>query len=120
MPREVVQVMSRKKRTNGREDRGRWSSKRKTEVVLRLLRGEDVDTVSREIGVTAATISSWRDEFIAGGQTAMKSRAPTVEDERIQQLQAKLGEVLMENELLWKRAKEAEAKHPFPWRRSTR
>ena len=42
-------------------DRGRWSSRRKTEVVLRVLRGEDLDTLGRECGVTAATIAAWRD-----------------------------------------------------------
>jgi transposase-like protein len=40
-------------------------SRRKTEAVLRLLRGEDLDTLSRELGITAATISSWRDQFWA-------------------------------------------------------
>ena len=43
------------------QDRGRFSARRKTEAVLRLLRGEDLDTLSRELGVTAATLSAWRD-----------------------------------------------------------
>ena len=34
-------------------DRGRWSSRRKMEVVLRALRGEDLDALSRELRVTA-------------------------------------------------------------------
>ena len=34
---------------------GRMSRQRKTAAVLRLLRGEDLETVSRELGVTAAT-----------------------------------------------------------------
>lgn len=29
----------------------RWSAKRKMEVVLRLLRGESIDDVSREVGL---------------------------------------------------------------------
>ena len=37
-------------------ERGRWSSRRKMEVVLRVLRGEDLDALSRELGVTAGTI----------------------------------------------------------------
>ncbi|GEM_PF-5229307 len=36
---------------NGKQDKGRFSSKRKTEVVLRLLRGEDLEALSREYGV---------------------------------------------------------------------
>ena len=34
---------------------GRMSRQRKSAAVLRLLRGEDLETVSRELGVTAAT-----------------------------------------------------------------
>ena len=38
---------------------GRFSARRKQETVLRLLRGEDLEVVSREGGVTAATLSGW-------------------------------------------------------------
>ncbi|PYU29844.1 MAG: hypothetical protein DMG28_19910, partial [Acidobacteria bacterium] len=44
-----------------RDGRGRWSAKRKAAAILRLLRGEDLETLSRELGVTAATLSGWRD-----------------------------------------------------------
>lgn len=40
-------------------DRGRYSARRKTKAILRLLRGEDIDVVSRELGVTAATVAGW-------------------------------------------------------------
>jgi hypothetical protein len=56
-------------------ERVRFSSQRKTVTVLRLLLGEDLELVSRELGVTAATLSGWRDDFLAGGQTA---REPTI------------------------------------------
>jgi transposase-like protein len=55
-------------------ERGRWSSRRKMEVVLRLLRGEALHALSRELGVTAATLAYWRDQFLAGGQSAVRSR----------------------------------------------
>jgi hypothetical protein len=35
----------------GRGERGRRGSTRKTELVLRILKGEDVDTLSREVKV---------------------------------------------------------------------
>lgn len=44
---------------------GRMSRQRKTAAVLRLLRGEDLETVSRSLGVTAATLSGWRDAFLS-------------------------------------------------------
>lgn len=40
---------------------GRMSRRRKKEAVLRLLRGDDLEMVSRELGVTAATLSGWQD-----------------------------------------------------------
>src|SRR3954447_5227081 len=45
---------------------GRMSRQRRRDVILRLLRGEDLETVSRSLGVTAATLSGWRDAFLAG------------------------------------------------------
>ncbi len=99
-------------------ERGRWSSRRKTEVVLRVLRGEDLDALSRELGVTAGAIARWRDEFLAGGQAAVKSRPADARDDELGRLRAKVGELTMENELLRERARRAEAEHPFGRRRS--
>ena len=47
---------------------GRMSRQRKTASVLRLLRGEDLETVSRSLGVTAATLTAWREAFLAAGE----------------------------------------------------
>ncbi|WP_233612357.1 transposase, partial [Corallococcus sp. AB045] len=47
-------------------ERGRFSAKRKKEAVLRLLKGEELDALSRELGVTAALLSEWREKFLAG------------------------------------------------------
>ncbi len=82
--------------TTSPDDRGRWSSRRKTEAVLRALRGKDLDSLSRELGITAATISGWRDRFLAGGQSAVKSREADNRDEEIHRLRAKVGEQAME------------------------
>ena len=63
--------------TNGwsepRPERGRFSSRRKAKAVLRLLHGEELDALSRELGVTAATLAQWRERFLAGGQASLKS-----------------------------------------------
>jgi len=58
-------------------ERGRYSSRRKMEAVLRVLRGEDFDSRSRELGVTAATLSEWRVDFLAAGQAGLKLSPPT-------------------------------------------
>ena len=40
-----------------RDRKGRFSARRKRATVLRLLRGEDLESVSRELGITAARAS---------------------------------------------------------------
>jgi hypothetical protein len=50
------------------------SRPRKREAVLRLLRGEDLETVSRSLGVTAAALTAWRDAFLAAGEAALATR----------------------------------------------
>ena len=99
---------------------GRFSAGRKRETVLRLLRGENLDSVSRELGITAARASRWRDQFLAAGQAGLKSRAPDARDEDHRRLQAKIGELLMETELLYAKVDQLEAGSPLARRRSTR
>ena len=53
---------------------GRMSRRRKLGAVLRLLRGEDLELVSRALGVTAARLTGWRDDFLAGGEAALGTR----------------------------------------------
>lgn len=105
-------------RSETASERGRWSSRRKTEVVLRILRGEALDALSRELGVSAATLAQWRNRFLAAGQAGVRSRPPDARDEAVARLRAKIGELTMENELLRERAERAEAGHPFASRRS--
>ena len=83
-----------------KSDRGRFSAKRKREAVLRLLRGEDLDLVSREVGVTGSRLAQWRDAFLEGGLGALRTREADQRDERIKVLEQQLGKAVMENELL--------------------
>ena len=100
-------------------ERGRWSSRRKMEVVLRALRGEDLDALSRELGVTAGSIAQWREQFLTGGQATVKSRPADERDDELRRLRAKIGELTMENELPRGRARRAEEDGgPFGRRRS--
>ena len=87
---------------------------------LRLLRGEDLESVSRELGVTAARASQWRDQFLVAGQAGLKSRATEAVDDASRRLQATVGELLMENELLYAKVDHLEAGVPLARRRSTR
>jgi hypothetical protein len=60
------------------ERRRRMSARRKQDAVLRLLRGEDLELLSRQLGVTAADLSGWREAFLAGGEASLKSRPGVV------------------------------------------
>jgi hypothetical protein len=52
----------------------RMTAGRKRDAVLRLLRGEPLEIVAREVGVTAADLGGWRDAFLAAGAASLKSR----------------------------------------------
>ena len=79
---------------------GRMSRRRKRDAVLRLLRGEDLETVSRSLGVTAAALTAWRDAFLAAGEASLATRPAEGEDLESERLKARLGEMLLERELL--------------------
>ena len=102
---------------DGGRESGRFSARRKTETILRMLRGEPLDGLARELGVTAATLAHWREQFLAGGQAALKSRPADERDDEIQRLRAKVGEITMNNELLLERCHRLEANLPLPRRR---
>src|SRR4051812_2399100 len=91
---------------------GRMSRQRKSAAVLRLLRGEDLETVSRELGVTAATLTGWHDAFLAGGEAAL-TRLTTSEELESERLKAKLGAALIERDLLNEKIALLEANRPF-------
>jgi len=101
-----------------RDGRGRWSAKRKTAAILRLLHGEDIETLSRELGVTAATLSGWRDRFLAGGEANLKAREIDVQNEETQRLKSLVADLTMSNELLREKIHHLEAGRPLAWRRS--
>ena len=75
----------------------RWSAQRKAEVVLRLLRGEDIGEVSREIRVAPPELERSRREFLDGGKQGLKKKnRPGGE---LMRTRAKLGEMTMRVEL---------------------
>ena len=92
---------------------GRMSRPRKREAVLRLLRGEDLEMVSRALGVTAATLSGWRDAFLAAGEAALATRPGSGEELAAERLKGRLGEALIERDLLREKVAALEAGRPL-------
>jgi transposase len=99
---------------------GRMSRQRKTAAVLRLLRGEDLETVSRSLGVTAATLSGWREAFLAAGEASLSTRPCDGEALESARLKARLGEMLLEREVLEQKIALLEARDPGPLARRRR
>lgn len=99
------------------DGRGRFSAQRKWEAVERMLRGESEEEVSRALGVIAATLSDWREVAVLSAIASLKSRDPNAQDEESQRLKAKIGELSMENELLYEKVHKLETKHPLLMRR---
>ena len=102
------------------EPRRRMSAGRKREAVLRLLRGEDLELVSRELGVIAAELSGWREAFLAAGEAALKTRPADARDGEIGRLKEKVGDLTMANELLEAKIERLETARPLAQRRSRR
>lgn len=101
----------------------RMTANRKAEAVLRVLRGEPLEIVARELGVTAADLSGWRDAFLEAGSASLKSRARDDRDVTIDRLRTKVGELTMDTELLYAKIERMEAGGggvPFAARRSKR
>lgn len=97
---------------------GRWSARRKVSVIMELLRGEDLEGLSRRYAVTAATLSDWRDAFLAGGEAWLKSREVDVIDEEKQRLKSVVADLAMRNELLSEKIRQLENKRPLAFWRS--
>ena len=95
-----------------------FSTKRKTAAVLRLLRGEDLELVSREYKVTAATLSQWREAFLVAGELGLRHKEADIRDDQIQQLHSKVGELTMSNDLLEHKIERMEHGLPLPVRSS--
>jgi transposase len=76
----------------------RWSVQRKTELVLRLLRGDPLDAVSRESQVPAHELESWKRVFLEQGTRGLKTRSDP-EERELTLARAKIGELMMRLEL---------------------
>jgi hypothetical protein len=95
----------------------RWSAQRKKEVVLRLLRGEPVDAISREVSVPIYKLERWRDRALAGIEAGLKERENDPLEKQLDEANRRIGELVMEVEIL---RKERQARRPLVGRRSSR
>ena len=95
----------------------RWSPSRKRDLVLRLLRGESVEAVSREVGIDRYRLERWKERALRAIEASLRERGSEPLQAELDEVHKRLGELAMENELLRARCKTA---GPLPWRRSPR
>jgi transposase len=86
-------------------------------VVLRLLRGEPVDAISREVSVPIYKLEQWRDRALVGIDAGLKERENDPLTKELDEAKRRIGELVMEVEIL---QKERRAKRPLVGRRSSR
>ena len=80
--------------------RKHWTAKRKKEAILRLLRGEPVDSLSRELGVTIAQLEKWKEIVLTRMELILKDRSSEPLYAELENAKRHIGELCMENELL--------------------
>jgi transposase len=121
--KEPADLLERPREAGGDKSAGgpppqRFSAKRKLRAVSRLLRGEPLELVARELNVTAARLSQWRERAVLAAEAALTERERDDRDNEIARLKGKVGEMTMETELLREKIARLEAGAPLARRRS--
>ena len=80
----------------------RRSAKVKEEAVMRLFRGEDMETVSRETGFSLHELKQWRDKYTLAGQESLKFHPTDLRDKEMQQCRDLIARQALEIEILKK------------------
>ena len=82
----------------------RWTAKRRSALVMTILRGEtSVQEAARKHGLTVAEVEQWRDRFLLGAENALRSNPrdeEALKNEEIKRLKQKVGELVMDNDIL--------------------
>lgn len=83
----------------------RWTVTRKREVALRLLRGEPMDALARELGVEIYRLEEWKNRALNGIDASLREREGDPLEKELQAARSKIGELMMDNELLRERTR---------------
>ena len=93
----------------------RWSARRKREVVMRLLRGEPLEAISREVAVEIYRLEQWRRRALEGMGAALKDRTGDPLEAELDAAKRQIGTLSMDMELM---RRQMEQHRPFVVRRS--
>jgi transposase-like protein len=81
----------------------RWTAARKLQLVLRLLRGESLEAVSRECGIPTWKLAKWRDRALTAMQNGLSERPREIGEVLDEQKDSLIAKLAMENDLLKKK-----------------
>ena len=95
----------------------RWTVARKREVAIRVMRGESIEMLSRELGVESYRIQEWYERAIAGLDAGLRKRGGDPLEDQLKRAHARVGELTMMNELYQERLRRIEHR-PFAPKRS--
>ena len=95
----------------------RWTVARKREVAIRVMRGESIEMLSRELGVESYRIQEWYERAMAGLDAGLRERGGDPLEDQLKRAHALVGELTMMNELYQERLRRIEHR-PFDPKRS--
>jgi transposase-like protein len=86
----------------------RWTAKRKAAVVLEVLKKQRTAVdACRKYGIKQSQLEDWTRNFLESGENALRSNPRDVHseyEEKIRELQAKVGELVLERDVFKKKA----------------
>src|SRR5680860_234419 len=95
------------------EEAQRWTAKRRSALIVSIIKGvTSVQEAARKHGLTVAEVENWREKFLSAPENALRTRPRDKEaqkDEQIKKLKQKVGEPVLDIDIL----KEAQKGRPF-------
>ncbi len=81
---------------------GRWTARRKVELILAVIKGETtLVEACRKHDLTQSEVEGWMQTFLKSGESGLKTNAKDLQDEHareVKDLRAKVGELVLELE----------------------
>ena len=89
----------------------RWTAKRRSALVLSVLRGEtSAQEAARKHGLTVLEIEDWQERVLSGAENSLRAKPRDDEglrEEELKRLKQKVGELVMDNDILKEAVKRA-------------
>jgi len=74
----------------------RISVKKKEEIILRLLNGENINDLSRELKVSVSDLETWKRRFLTAAREGLKSHGKDPVEKELDLAKKTIGELTME------------------------